>query len=214
LPPLPDSIVSPLIHLEFLVEEPSAEAALGNLVPKLLGPDLSFEVYSFQGKPDLLRSLPARLRGYRRWIPEDWGIVVLIDSDGQDCRAQKKDLEDMAGQAGFLTRAAAGGHRFQVLNRLAIEELEAFFFGDVEALCDAYPGVPRSLGNRSRYRDPDAISGTWEALERVLQRAGYHRGGLAKIKAAREISACMEPDRNRSRSFQAFRQGLLDLVGA
>jgi Domain of unknown function (DUF4276) len=204
-----------LIHLEFLVEEPSAEAALGNLVPRLLGPDLSFEVRPFQGKSDLLRSLPARLRGYRHWIPEDWGIVVLIDSDGQDCRAQKKDLEDMASQAGFLTRVAAGGHRFQVLNRLAIEELEAFFFGDVEALCDAYPGVPRSLGNRAGYRDPDAITGgTWEALERVLQRAGHHRGGLAKIKAAREISACMEPDRNRSGSFRAFRQGLLDLVGA
>lgn len=48
---------------------------------------------------------------------------------------------------------------FQVLNRLAIEELEAWFFGDVAALHSAYPRVPSTLGRRSRYRDPDAIRG-------------------------------------------------------
>lgn len=203
-------------HLEILVEEPSSEAALDSLVPKLLGPELSFEVYPHQGKHDLLRNLPMRLRGYRHWIPEDWGIVVLVDSDGGDCSEQKLVLEQIAQAAGFLTRTAAGdGGRFQVLNRLAIEELEAWFFGDVQAICRAYPGVPSSLGERARYRDTDSIQGgTWEALERELQRAGYHRGGLSKIKAAREITAHMEPDRNRSRSFQTFRRGLLEMVEA
>lgn len=204
-----------LSRLELLVEEPSAEAALNHLLPKLLGPDLLFRVYPHQGKPDLLKKLPARLRGYRRWIPEDWGIVVLIDADGKDCVEQKATLESMARQAGFSTRATTGrGGRFQVLNRLAIEELEAWFFGDVEALCEAYPGIPPSLGERAAYRDSDAIrGGTGESLEREFQKAGHHLGGLSKIKAAREISACMEPSWNRSRSFQVFRQGLLDLVG-
>jgi hypothetical protein len=203
-----------LSHLEFLVEEPSAEAALSHLVPKVLGSDFSFGVYPFQGKQNLLKNLPARLRAYRRWLPEDSGIVVLIDADGRDCREQKALLEGAAQQAGFLTRGSRRG-RLEVLNRLAIEELEAWFFGDVSALCEAYPGVSPSLGERAAYRDPDTIlGGTWEALERVLQKAGYHRGGLVKIRAAREISACMEPDRNRSRSFHVFRQGLLDLVGA
>jgi hypothetical protein len=204
-----------LSRLELLVEEPSMEAALSHLVPKLLGPDFSFSVYPHQGKRDLLKELPARLRGYRRWVPEDWGIVVLIDADGQDCMEQKTALEDMARQAGFVTRSTAQGGRFQVLNRLAIEELEAWFFGDVDALCEAYLGIPPLLGERAAYRDPDAIrGGTWEALERELQKAGHHPGGLSKIKAAREISACMKPDRNRSRSFQMFRQRILDLVGA
>ena len=139
----------------------------------------------------------------------------MIDSDGQDCRKLKSLLEGMAQEAGLLTRSAARGGRFQILNRLAVEELEAWFFGDVEALCEAYPGVPSSLGERAAYRDPDGVrSGTWESLERELQKAGHHLGGLSKIKAAREISACMEPGRNRSRSFQFFRQGILDLVGA
>ena len=207
--------MSVLAHVEFLVEEPSAEAALSRLVPKLLGPDFSFAIYPFQDKHDLLKNLPVRLRAYRRWLPENCGIVVLIDADGQDCLEQKRMLEDVANQSGFLTRGSGRGSRFQVLNRLAIEELEAWFFGDVTALCEAYPGVSPSLGNREAYRDPDIIrGGTWEALERELQKAGHHRGGLAKIKAAREVSARMEPDRNRSRSFHAFRQGLLGLVGA
>lgn len=201
-----------LTHLELLVEEPSAEAALNSLVPKVLGSDLSYQIHPFQGKHDLLRNLPTRLRGYRHWIPENWGIVVVIDADGLDCLEQKEKQESMAEDAGFLTRALALGGRYQVLNRLAIEELEAWFFGDVEALCEAYPGIPRSLGERAKYRDPDGIlGGTWEALETELQRAGHHRGGLAKIKAAREISAKMELDRNRSRSFRAFQQGLLSL---
>lgn len=99
-----------------------------------------------------------------------------------------------------------------VLNRIAIEELEAWFFGDVEALRAAYPKVPATLGSQARYRDPDAIvGGTWEALERVLQGKGYHRGGLQKIKAAKEIAAHMDPARNRSRSFRVFMEGLAAL---
>jgi len=108
---------------------------------------------------------------------------------------------------------AQNGSRFRVLNRIAVEELEAWFFGDVEAINQAYEGVPLTLGTKSAYQDPDAIKGgTWEAMERELQRAGYFKGGLAKIKAARAISANMVPSRNRSRSFQLFRKGLLDIL--
>jgi Domain of unknown function (DUF4276) len=81
-------------------------------------------------------------------------------------------------------------------------------FGDVQALVKAYPGVPKGLGAKKKYRDPDAIQSTWEALERVLQEAGYHRSGLRKIEAARAIAAHMDVEANASRSFQAFREGL------
>lgn len=103
--------------------------------------------------------------------------------------------------------------RFQVLNRIAVEELEAWFFGDVQAIHQAYERVSSSLIVKSAYRDPDAIKGgTWQAMERELQRAGYFKSGLAKIKAARAISANMVPFRNCSGSFQAFQQGLLDIL--
>src|SRR5205085_3392295 len=78
----PNRSMPPLSRVEFLVEEPSTEAALDHLLPKILGVDLAFRIYPHQGKRDLLKKLPSRLRGYRRWLPEDWGIVILIDADG------------------------------------------------------------------------------------------------------------------------------------
>jgi hypothetical protein len=202
------------MHIEILVEEPSAEAALYNIVPKIIGQDVSFAIHPHQGKPDLLAKLPGRLKGYRIWLPSDWRIVVLIDEDREDCLDLKAGLEAAASAAGLLTKSAAGSRsRFQVLNRLAIEELEAWFFGDVEALNAAYPRVSLNLGRKAKYRDPDAIAGgTWEALERELQRLGYHPGGLPKVAVAREISTYMNPVRNRSKSFQVFRDGLTGLA--
>jgi hypothetical protein len=196
-------------HIEFLVEEPSAEAALRALVPAIVGQDVTFRVHPFQGKQDLLKRLPDRLRGYRSWLPADWRIVVLIDADDEDCRQLKARLEMAALRAGLVTKSSSrAGSPFQVVNRLAVQELEAWFFGDVEALCAAYPRLSRKLATKARYRDPDAIPETWEALERELQRAGYFSAGLEKLSASRAISARMTLAANRSRSFQVFRSAL------
>ena len=202
------------MHIEFLVEEPSAEAALRNLLPKILHADLTFDIHPHQGKEDLLRKLPGRLRGYCRWLPRDWRISVLVDADDSDCRDLKARLERIARDAGLKTRSDPdAGSGFQVLNRLAVEELESWFFGDVQAIRGAYPRIPSSIGGKEAYRDPDAIpGGAWEALERELKRWGYHQGGLAKIAAARAISAYMEPDRNLSHSFNVFHAGLLRMA--
>jgi hypothetical protein len=134
---------------------------------------------------------------------------VLVDRDDQDCLGLTTRLEDLAHQAGLTTRSTSP-QAIQVINRIAIEELEAWFFGDLEALVAAYPGIDRNLGQQVAYRDPDAIKGgTWERLERIL--AKHHPGGLEKIRAAQEISRHMQPERNRSRSFQVFRDALLKL---
>ena len=92
-----------------------------------------------------------------------------------------------------------------MVNRIAIEELEAWFFGDWEAVRSAYPKVPASQLQKAGFRDPDAIKGgTWEAMERVMQGAGYFGGGLRKIELARSVAAHMVAERNRSASFRAF----------
>lgn len=44
------------LHLEFLVEEPSMEAFLNVLLPRLF-PDCTFRVHAFQGKTDMLDKL-------------------------------------------------------------------------------------------------------------------------------------------------------------
>ena len=181
------------------------EAALEEVLPKLLN-DVPFEIFRFQCKDDLLKNLPNRLQGYSAWLPPSWAIFVLVDLDDDDCHELKLRLDTMAAKAGMLSKTAAGqGNRFQVANRIAIEELEAWFFGDWQAVQTAYSRVPATLPQRAAYRDPDAIAGgTWEALERVLKRTGYFRSGLRKLEFAREVARHMDPDRNTSRSFQAF----------
>jgi hypothetical protein len=195
----------PVAHFEILVEEPSMEAFLRALLPRLMPNDRTFEVYPFQGKADLLGKLEARLRGYAKWLPEDWRIVVVVDRDNDDCLDLKRRLETMARRAGLRSRSQAGNVPWQLVNRIAIEELESWYFGDWEAVRIAYPRVSAHVPNRQGFRDPDRIiGGTWEAFERVLRRHGYFKGGLTKIEAARAIGVHVEAERSGSRSFQVF----------
>lgn len=208
-------VATPLdvVHLEVLVEEYSAEAALSNLLPRLLPARVEFNIRTFRGKTDLLKKLPNRLKGYQHWPQDDLRILVLCDRDDDDCLVLKQKLEDFATQSGFTTRSTASNGQFLVLNRIIVEELEAWFFGDANALSSAYPKIKKTFATQSKYRLPDEISGgTWEALERLLQSKGYHPGGLNKVQAARDISFHMKPERNRSDSFQCFCTGLEALV--
>ncbi len=169
----------------------------------------SFNIHPFRGKPDLLRKLPGRLRGYQRWIRPSYRIVVLVDRDDQDCHVLKADLEAAAGMASLLTRSQAGVGQWQIANRIVIEELEAWYFGDWVAVRRAYPRVPPNIPRRVSYRDPDAIKGgTWEAFERVMKKHGYFATGLRKVEAAEAIAGHIDPDSNRSVSFGVFQSVL------
>jgi hypothetical protein len=198
-----------LENLIAFVEEEAVEAALTSILPKLL-PETEFQIIRFQGKQDMLRNLPARLRGFKSWLPEDWMLLVLVDRDSEDCKELKQQLETIAIMSGLITKSATQGNaRFQVVNRIVIEELESWFFGDWEAVRRVYPKVPATIPDKQQYRDPDAIDGgTWEALERIFQRAGYFESGLRKIELARNVAPKMEFERNRSRSFQVFLEGI------
>jgi hypothetical protein len=142
------------------VEEPSLESALTQLMPKILPSNLTFNIHRYGGKPDFLAKVPNRLKGYQAWLPPDGKIVVLLDEDGEDCLKLKKQLEDRAISAGLITKSSCQKDKsFQVLNRIVVEELEAWFFGDVQAIRQAYPKVSAHLANQQPYRDPDAIKG-------------------------------------------------------
>lgn len=185
------------------------EVALEYLLPKMLG-DTDFEIRRFQCKDDLLNKLPSRLQGYSAWLPENWAILVLVDRDDDDCLQLKLRLENVALHAGLTTKTVAGhGNRFQVANRIAIEELEAWYFGDWQAVQAAYPRVSMHVPQKAGFRNPDAIAGgTWEAVERILKRAGYFKSGLRKLELTRGIAQHMDPARNTSGSFQTFRDAL------
>ena len=182
------------------------EAFLQGLLPRFLPPGCTFEIHPFQCKQDILDKLQTRLLGYRYWLPANWRLIVLVDQDDDDCRELKTELEQTAAGAGLLSRTAATGEPWQVANRVVVEELEAWYFGDWSAVLAAYPRVRPTVPRQARYRDPDAIvGGTWEAFERVLQRHGYFRTGLRKVEAARAVAAHFDPARSRSQSFEKLR---------
>ena len=98
-----------------------------------------------------------------------------------------------------------------MVNRIAIEELEAWYFGDWEAVRQAYPPVPLNVPNKAPCRDPNDIQGpTWEAFERILKRTKQIRTDLRKSEAAEAVAACIDPARNRSPSFRAFYKALTE----
>jgi hypothetical protein len=199
-------------HLEILVEEPSMEAFLRELLPRMLGDNVSFEIYPFQCKDDLLSKLSSRLRGYSAWLPEGWRIVVVVDRDDEDCRKLKQRLDETVRKEGLRIRST-DARNWQVVNRIAIEELEAWYFGDWAAVKRAYPKVSSNVPQKEAFRNPDTISGgTWEAFERLMKRSGYFEGGLRKIEAARQLGRQLDWLHNSSLSFQYFRDVVLEVL--
>ncbi|MGL5826890.1 MAG: DUF4276 family protein [Nocardioides sp.] len=199
-----------LTHLEVLVEEPSMERAARSLLPKI-APGPTVRVRAFNGKPDLLSRLPGLMRGYRHWPDASgMGVVVIVDQDSDDCRALLHTMTEATSESGLAAVSVSANTPGRVLNRLAVEELEAWWLGDPAAVRSAYPGVK---GTEQAFRRPDDVrGGTWEAFERVLQKAGHHRGGLRKIAAAQDIAPLMDIEANTSPSFVKFRDGVRLLV--
>ena len=205
------------MHIEFLLEEYSAEVALRHILPKIFSDNVSYALHAHQGRDDLFKKLPKRLKAYRQWLTDDYRIIVLIDEDRKDCHELKAYLEKAAHEVGFVTKSSADPNDdFQVVNRIAIEELEAWLFGDVEALNMAYPKISRNLHTKAKYHNPDAITGgTYEVLDRLLRQNNYYRKGerIHKPTVAQNIAQYMEPSRNISKSFQVFVEGLKACVG-
>ena len=188
------------------------EAFLRTLLPRLLPETCSCDIHVFQGKGDLRRKLNARLRAYSRWLPDDWRIFVLVDRDGDDCEELKEELEVTARRSGLRTISRSG--LWQLANRIVIEELEAWYFGNWQAVRQAYPRVSPHIPTRAGYRDPDGIAGTWEAFERILQKHGYFSNGLRKSEAARAVARHIDPAENRSGSFSVFHRTLMAVIPA
>lgn len=189
------------------------EGFLRALLPRLLPQDRTFEIHPFQGKGDLLGKLESRLRAYANWLPAEWRLVVVVDRDDDDCRTLKRQLEQITTRAGVTTRTSVRTPQWQLVNRIAIEELESWYFGDWEAVRAAYPRAPANVPGRRQFRDSDSITGgTWEAFERVMQRHGYFKGGLRKVEAARAIGAYVDATRSRSASFAVFYRAVVEAM--
>lgn len=213
------------MHIEILVEDSSGQTLLETLVPKILGAQgdpHTWRIHFYKGigripknlnaggdpaKRILLDQLPKLLRGYGR-TPGIDAVVVVLDSDRRDCVDFLAELKALA---------AGCNPAPNTLFRIAVEEMEAWYFGDRQALLTAYPRAKADVLNRYQQ---DSVCETWERLadaiypggSAAIKKAGWPLPGQVKHEWAEKIGPLLEPDQNISPSFGKLRDGLRRLA--
>ncbi len=171
------------MHFEVLVEDQSGAIVVEALLQKIFAPtapDHTYRIHSYKGigrlpknlrgqtdpqKRILLDRLPQILRGYGRSLQTSDAVLVVIDLDNSDCLQLKRESVSILEQC---------HPRPNTLFRIAIEEIEAWFLGELSALKRAYPRARDSVLNTYIQ---DSICGTWEKLADAV-----YPGGSAKLK--------------------------------
>lgn len=213
------------MHIEFLVEDSSGEKLLAQLLPRILGEQGELHTWrlkAYKGigripqgltakadpaKRMLLDQLPRLLQGYGK-TPGIDAVVVVLDTDRRDCKDFLQELKLLAQGCKPAPRT---------LFRLAVEEMEAWYLGDREALLKAYPRAKRDV--LDRYVQ-DSACGTWELLAdavyaggvAAIKKAGWPLPGQIKHEWAEKMGPFMSLHQNASPSFGKFRDGLSRLV--
>ena len=178
------------MRIVFMLEEPSMKNLLDCILPRILPPDVSYVLIPHQGKTDLVKSLPIKLKA---WNEPDAAFVVLHDQDSNDCIRLKQKLKEICAP-----------YNRKVLIRIPCHEMEAWYWGDLEAVSQAYQKNLLPLQKKKQYREPDQIVSPKFELRR-------HIPELTQIDGARKIGPLMDLNRNTSHSFQVFVQGVRNL---
>jgi hypothetical protein len=175
----------------FLLEEFSMKVLLDGLLPRLF-PSLQFLCVPHEGKHDLERSIPRKLRA---WREPGVRFVVVRDNDGSDCLEVKRRLITLAQD----------GRRDDTLVRIACQELEAWYLGAPDALAQAFGREDLcTIGRRARFRDPDTIDHPARALVALVDE-------FQKVSGARRMAQALTRE-NRSRSYQVLISAIEGLV--
>lgn len=175
------------MRIVFLLEERSTKELLDVLLPRILPPEVSFLTIPHEGKSDLQKSISIKLKA---WKESDVYFVIIQDQDSNDCHLLKAKIKELCNDCGR-----------KVLIRIACHEMEAWYFGDLEAVSKAYGKNLKKYAEKKKYRNPDAIVSPKQELRKLLPE---HE----QIVGARKIAPYMNPDKNTSKSFNALIEGL------
>ena len=216
-------ITGEYMHFEILIEDISGKTALEILVPKIIDTEQhTFKIHSYKGagripkdlKPKsdpkkrvLLDQLPRLIQGYGRTFavtPNYFNVLLVVcDLDDRCLKAFRKELFDCVDNC---------NPKPEIYFCIAIEEGEAWYLGDLEAVKKAYPSA--KFGILNAYRN-DSICDTWEKLADAIFVGGSAKLskvsgqiGKEKIIWAHKISPHMDVDKNLSQSFCYFRDKL------
>ncbi len=212
------------MHFEILVEGQVELTTLSILMEQILGEynnPHTWKIHKHRGigkLPDnptmppnkkdnsLLHNLPSKLRAYGKEGRDNLVVVTLVDLDNRNCIHFKQELIRLLQYCSPKPNA---------LFRIAIEEIEAWFLGDLPALKSAYPNAKQAI--LDKYTQ-DAQCCTWEALAEAIYPGGlkaleqYGKRSIKilsqKVEWAKKIAPKMNVENNLSPSFCCFRDGL------
>lgn len=182
------------MKLVFFLEELSAKYMLEEILPKILPPEIEFQCVSFDGKQDLEKQLPVKLKA---WLyTEHIRFIILRDQDSGDCKKIKEKLQMICANSG----------KPDVLIRIACHELESFYLGDLQAVGTAFhkPELVTKQNSR-KFRNPDMLSNPAQELERLIPE--YEKGS-----GSRAIAPHLDLTQNRSISFNALISGIKRII--
>ena len=181
------------MNLVFLLEEESMKALLDDLLPKILPDEVTFRCIPHEGKQDLEKSIPRKLKA---WLEPETYFVIVRDKDSADCVVIKERLVNLCQQAG----------RADSLVRIACHELETWFLGDLAAVEKAFQIKKLSSKQlNKKYKNPDQLSNASEELEKLVK-------GYQKVSGAKKIAPYLNIEQNYSTSFNCFINGIRRLT--
>jgi len=176
-------------RLVFLLEEESIRETLKILLPRLLPPEVSFQLFSYEGKQDLEKNIPDKLH---KWKLPNTRFIIVRDKNSDDCVKVKQRLKQLCQKAG----------QPNALIRIVCHELESWFLGDLAAVEKAFnlKGLAKQQ-NKKKYRVPDQLANAAEELQKLVK-------NYKKISGACAIAPHLDLANNRSHSFQVFISGV------
>ncbi|WRH68160.1 MAG: DUF4276 family protein [Planktothrix sp. GU0601_MAG3] len=182
--------------LIFLLEEPSIKNVLEEILPKII-PEQSFICIAHQGKQDLAKSIPIKIRAFNNISPHTQFIIVH-DQDSHDCQKLKAELLQICQTAG----------QNKPMIRIICHELESWFLGDLVAVETAYDLKPNTLSkhqNNRKYRNPDQLNSAKQELKNLVPE--YYPATHSK-----KIAPYLSLTDNKSKSFTVFIQGIQNII--
>ncbi|MEA5472097.1 DUF4276 family protein [Spirulina sp. 06S082] len=169
---------------------------LDRLLPQIIPDEITHICISHQGKQDLFRSIPKKIKAFQN--SPDTKFIIVHDQDSHDCKQLKSELLKLCQDAGQPT----------TLIRIICHELESWFLGDLAAVEKAYQLQPLSLSkkqNKSKFRNPDRLNSAKQELKKLV---GEYYAGIHSKKIAPYLSLT----NNTSHSFQVFINSMKNLV--
>lgn len=207
------------MYFYFLIEDKSGKTLIDALMSKIQEKykNVMYDCKAFSGiggftrkntiketkTGKLLNDLTTYLKGFNKSLAGiESSVVIVLDNDERNTEVFKTQLEYIV-----TSNMITIDHIFAI----AVEEIEAWLLGDIDAVISAYPNAKRQILNNY---ENDHICGTWETLANAI-----YPGGLSKMKKdcptfvekgkiksewAKNIGSFMDIENNESPSFQFF----------